>query len=186
MAKKETKIKTATEKTVTKKVTAKKSVKKSTTTSKKTNQTSTTTANKKTKKSPTLPKLSKEKKQIKLSYLDRDKELLQVIIEGMQEKKARNITVLDFQDIENSFCNYFVICEADSRPQLQAITESIEEFTTKKLKIKPHHIEGVQNAEWILLDYLTIVAHVFRSDIRSYYKIEELWADAKIEYISDL
>jgi len=186
MAKKETKIKTATEKTVTKKVTAKKSVKKSTTTSKKTNQTSTTTANKKTKKSPTLPKLSKEKKQIKLSYLDRDKELLQVIIEGMQEKKARNITVLDFQDIENSFCNYFVICEADSRPQLQAITESIEEFTTKKLKIKPHHIEGVQNAEWILLDYLTIVAHVFRSDIRSYYKIEELWADAKIEHIPDL
>jgi len=186
MAKKETKIKTATEKTVTKKVTAKKSVKKSTTTSKKTNQTSTTTANKKTKKSPTLPKLSKEKKQIKLSYLDRDKELLQVIIEGMQEKKARNITVLDFQDIENSFCNYFVICEADSRPQLQAITESIEEFTTKKLKIKPHHIEGVQNAEWILLDYLTIVAHVFRSDIRSYYKIEELWADAKIQHIPDL
>ena len=186
MAKKETKIKTATEKTVTKKVTAKKSVKKSTTTSKKTNQTSTTTANKKTKKSPTLPKLSKEKKQIKLSYLDRDKELLQVIIEGMQEKKARNITVLDFQDIENSSYNYFVICEADSRPQLQAITESIEEFTTKKLKIKPHHIEGVQNAEWILLDYLTIVAHVFRSDIRSYYKIEELWADAKIQHIPDL
>ena len=186
MAKKETKIKTATEKTVTKKATAKKSVKKNTTTSKERSQTSTTTANKKTKKSPALPKLSKEKKQIKLSHLDRDKELLQIIIEGMQEKKARNITVLDFQDIENSSYNYFVICEADSRPQLQAITESIEEFTTKKLKIKPHHIEGVQNAEWILLDYLTIVAHVFRSDIRSYYKIEELWADAKIQHIPDL
>jgi len=186
MAKKETKIKTATEKTVTKKATAKKSVKKNTTTSKERSQTSTTTANKKTKKSPALPKLSKEKKQIKLSHLDRDKELLQIIIEGMQEKKARNITVLDFQDIENSSYNYFVICEADSRPQLQAITESIEEFTTKKLKIKPHHIEGVQNAEWILLDYLTIVTHVFRSDIRSYYKIEELWADAKIQHIPDL
>jgi len=186
MAKKETKKKTATKKTVTKKATARKSVKKNTTTHKKTSQTSTTTANKKTKKSPALPKLSKEKKQIKLSHLDRDKELLQVIIEGMQEKKARNITVLNLQDIENSFCNYFVICEADSRPQLQAITDSIEEFTTKKLKIKPHHIEGVQNAEWILLDYLTIVAHVFRSDIRSYYKIEELWADAKIQHIPDL
>jgi ribosome-associated protein len=152
MAKKETKKKTATKKTVAKKATAKKSVKKNTTTLKKTSQTSTTTANKKTKKSPALPKLSKEKKQIKLSHLDRDKELLQIIIEGMQEKKARNITVLNLQDIENSFCNYFVICEADSRPQLQAITDSIEGFTTKKLKIKPHHIEGVQNAEWILLD----------------------------------
>jgi len=185
MAKKETKKNTAAKKTVTKKKTTKKAVKKNTTTSKKTNQASTST-NKKTKKSPALPKLSKEKKQIKLSNLDRDKELLQIIIEGMQEKKARNITVLDLQEIENSFCNYFVICEADSRPQLQAITDSIEEFTTKKLKTKPHHIEGIQNAEWILLDYLTIVAHVFRSDIRSYYKIEELWADAKIQHIPEL
>lgn len=145
------------------------------------------TAKKSSTKKATTPKkatkLSKEKKTIKLSNTQRDKQLLKYIIEGMQEKKANNITVLDLQSIENSFCNYFVICEAESRPQLQAITESIEEFTNKKLSIKPHHTEGIQNAEWILIDYLTIVVHIFRSDIRSYYKIEELWADAKIQHI---
>lgn len=101
----------------------------------------------------------------------------------MQEKKAKHITILDLQTIENSFCNYFVICEAESKPQLQAITESIEEFTQKKLSVKPHHIEGFQNAEWILMDYLTIVVHIFRSNVRHLYKIEDLWADAKIQHI---
>lgn len=130
------------------------------------------------------PSLSKEKKKIKLQQADRDKELVQIIVEGMREKKARNITLMDLQKIENSFCNYFVICEADSKPQLQAITESVEEFTQKKASVKPHHIEGIQNAEWILLDYLTVVVHIFRSDIRAFYNIEELWADANIQHLS--
>lgn len=130
------------------------------------------------------PSLSKEKKKIKLQQADRDKELVQIIVEGMREKKARNITLMDLQKIENSFCNYFVICEADSKPQLQAITESVEEFTQKKVSVKPHHVEGIQNAEWILLDYLTVVVHIFRSDIRAFYNIEELWADANIQHLS--
>ncbi|MCX7728216.1 MAG: ribosome silencing factor [Bacteroidia bacterium] len=127
--------------------------------------------------------MSKDKKKEKLTKKDTEQFLLNTIIEGMQEKKAKNITVIDLKDIENSFCNYFVICEAESKPQLQAITESIEEMTRKKLSVKPHHIEGLQNAEWILIDYLTIVAHVFRSDIREFYRLESLWADAKVQYV---
>jgi len=130
--------------------------------------------------------LSNEKKQIKLKNQIRDKQLIEVIVEGMQEKKAKNITILDLQSIENSFCNYFVICEGDNKIQLQAITDSVEEFTRKKLSIKPHHTEGFQNAEWILMDYLTVVVHIFRSDIREFYKLEELWADAKTEHIPSL
>lgn len=151
---------------------------KSTTTTKKTRPTK-----KATKK--TTPPISKEKKKIKLSNTDRDKELLDIIVKGMQEKKANNITIIDLQNIENRFCNYFVICEAESKPQLQAITESVEEFTTKKLNIRPHHIEGMQNAEWILLDYLTIVAHIFKSEVRNYYNLEQLWADANIQHINN-
>ncbi len=177
MAKKETK-----KKKPSKKATSKKISKKTTATQKRTNPNSKKTTSTPNRKN-TSPKLSKEKKQLKRSNLDRDNALLQTIVEGMQEKKANNITILDLQKIENSFCNFFVICEADSKPQLQAITDSVEEFTRKKMNIRPHHIEGVQNAEWILLDYLTIVVHIFRSDMRSFYKLEELWADAKIQHI---
>ncbi|GIV28278.1 MAG: hypothetical protein KatS3mg027_2092 [Bacteroidia bacterium] len=133
----------------------------------------------------TATPISKEKKKIKLSNTLRDKELVDIIVKGMQEKKANNITILDLKNIENSFCNYFVICEAESKPQLQTITDSVEEFTTKKLNIRPHHVEGLQNAEWILLDYLTVVAHIFRSDVRNYYQLEQLWADATIQHINN-
>ncbi len=177
MTKKETK-----KKKPSKNATSKKIAKKTTATQKRTNSHSKKTTSTTNRKN-TSPKLSKEKKQLKHSNLDRDNALLQTIVEGMQEKKANNITILDLQKIENSFCNFFVICEADSKPQLQAITDSVEEFTQKKMNIRPHHIEGVQNAEWILLDYLTIVVHIFRSDRRSFYKLEELWADAKIQHI---
>lgn len=154
---------------------------KKTKTSTKTTRSSSTT--KKTSKN-TAPRLSAEKRKTKINNSERDTQLVKIIVEGMQEKKANRITILDLTQIENSFCNYFVICEAESKPQLQAITESVEEFTRKKLSTKPHHTEGLQNAEWILLDYLTVVAHIFRSDIRQYYKLEDLWADAQIQHIN--
>lgn len=133
--------------------------------------------------SKSTTKQVKGKSKTKNSASSQDKELLQTIVEGMQEKKANSISILDLQAIENNFCNYFIICEAESKPQLQAIADSVQEFTQKKLGIKPHHIEGLENAEWILIDYLTIVVHIFRSDVRRYYKIEELWADAKIQSV---
>ncbi|GAB4203573.1 MAG: hypothetical protein Fur0023_10550 [Bacteroidia bacterium] len=170
-----------------KKTTKKKATKKATkkTTAPKSNKKS-PKAKKTTQKSSTIKKsasVTKAKKKKNTSIENKDEILLKTIIEGMQEKKANNITVLDLRKIENAFCNYFVVCEAESKPQLQAITDSVEEFTRKKLSVKPHHIEGLQNAEWILIDYLTIVVHIFRSDVRDFYKIENLWADADIQRI---
>lgn len=175
-------------KKTTKKKAAKKATKKATkkSTDQKSNKKSSQAKKTTQKPAQTIKKASsvtKTKKKKNTSIENQDEILLKTIIEGMQEKKANNITVLDLRKIENAFCNYFVICEAESKPQLQAITDSVEEFTRKKLSIKPHHIEGLQNAEWILIDYLTIVVHIFRSDVRDFYKIENLWADADIQRI---
>ncbi len=136
------------------------------------------------KKAVKQPPVSKQKQQIKKNNLNQDTILSNTIIEGMQEKKAAHITVMNLIKLDNSFCNYFVICDAESTTQIQAIANSVEEFTRKKLNIKPHHIEGVQNAEWILLDYLTVVVHIFRRDMRDFYNIESLWADAEITNIN--
>ncbi len=167
--------KKTTTKTTTK--TSKKTITKKASPTKKTNSKSSNNVEKSTTNN------KKKKKNTSREY--QDETILKTIIEGMQEKKAKNITVLNLRNIENAFCNYFVICEAESKPQLQAIADSVEELTRKKLSIKPHHIEGLQNAEWILIDYLTIVAHIFRSDVREFYKIEKLWADADIQQIQN-
>lgn len=110
---------------------------------------------------------------------EKKQELLDVVIQGMQEKKAKNIVCLDMKGLKNAICNYFVICSADNHRQVQAIADSIEEFTFKKLSEKPWHSEGRSNANWILLDYVDLVAHVFYTEYREFYNIENLWADAK-------
>lgn len=109
-------------------------------------------------------------------------ELTSLIIKGMEDTKAKNITILDLQDIEQAITNYFVICHGSSKPQLEAIAESVIEKTVKKLKAKPWHKEGFENAEWILLDYVDVVVHIFREDRREFYQLEKLWADAKVEH----
>lgn len=105
-------------------------------------------------------------------------ELLDIVIKGMQEKKAKNIVCLDMKGLKNAICNYFVICSADNYRQVQAIADSIEEHTLKYLSEKPWHTEGRSNANWILLDYIDVVAHVFYTESREFYGIENLWADA--------
>lgn len=109
------------------------------------------------------------------------KELLLAIIEGAHEKKAKNVVSIDFTNLENHICKYFVICEGDSNTHVNAITGAIEEYTRKKTGVKVWKREGLENGEWIILDYSEIVVHVFQKHIREFYKIEELWADCKIE-----
>jgi ribosome-associated protein len=107
-------------------------------------------------------------------------DLNRLILEGMEDAKAKDIVILDLQDIEHSITNYFVICHGGSKPQLEAIADRIVEKTLKGLKAKPWHKEGFENAEWILLDYVDVVVHIFREDRRNFYQLEKLWADAKI------
>jgi len=105
------------------------------------------------------------------------------IIKGMIEKKAKNIVSLDFSKFQNTMFSKFIICHGTSRTQVEAIADAIEEEVRKNTGQKPIHREGFQNAEWILLDYFDVVAHIFQEKYRDFYKLENLWADAEIKHI---
>ena len=109
---------------------------------------------------------------------DDSKILCDSIVEGMQENKAEDIVVLDLRKIENAVCDFFVICSGDSSTQVDGIGSSILRHTRKELSERPWNIEGKNNKEWILLDYVSVVAHVFYKETREFYDLEDLWADA--------
>jgi ribosome-associated protein len=114
------------------------------------------------------------------------KELVDAVVEGIQEKKGVNIVILDMTKIENTICEYFVICDGDSNIHVDAIAESVNEYVRKKLNDRPVHVEGKENAEWILIDYVDVVVHLFQRSIREFYNLEGLWADAKRTEIKNL
>lgn len=105
--------------------------------------------------------------------------LIAHIIKGIEEVKGNDIDILDLREIENTVCDYFVICNGTSNTQVNAIVNSIQKSVSKSLKDKPWHIEGTDNAEWVLMDYVNVVVHVFQKHIREFYDIESLWGDAK-------
>lgn len=111
--------------------------------------------------------------------------LLDAVIEGMREKKAKHITLLNLTNIENRVTDYFVICDADSNTHVNSIAESVEEVVEKLSKEKAYHTEGHQNGEWILIDYINVVAHIFLREVREHYNLEGLWGDAEITVIED-
>lgn len=112
--------------------------------------------------------------------------LCDAIVEGMQENKAKDIVVLDLREIPNSVCDFFVICSGESSTQVDGISNSVTRNTRKVLQEKPWHIEGKTNSEWILLDYINVVAHIFYKDARPFYDLEDLWADAKRTNVPNL
>lgn len=111
-------------------------------------------------------------------------QLISTIIQGIEEVKGNDIDILDLRAIDNTVCDYFIICNGTSNTQVNAITNSIQKMVSKELKDKPWHIEGSENAEWVLMDYVNVVVHVFQKHIREYYDIEGLWGDAKITSIT--
>ncbi len=111
-------------------------------------------------------------------------QLITYILKGIEEVKGKDINILDLRDIENTVCEYFIICNGTSNTQVNAIVNSIQKIVSKELKDKPWHVEGTENAEWVLIDYVNIVVHVFQNHIREYYDIEGLWGDAKITTIA--
>jgi ribosome-associated protein len=111
--------------------------------------------------------------------------LSEIIVKGMQEKKASDIVVMDLRKVKNAVADYFIVCSGNSDKQLDAIADSIDQEVYKSLKENPWHIEGKNNKEWMILDYISVVAHVFRRDRRSFYMIEKLWGDARITEYND-
>jgi ribosome-associated protein len=112
-------------------------------------------------------------------------DLLASIIKGIEDVKGLDIDILDLRGIENSVCDYFVICNGTSNTQVNAIVGSVQKGVSKELKDKPWHIEGTDVGEWVLMDYVNVVVHVFQQHIREYYNIESLWGDAKITSIEN-
>ncbi|MBT8302985.1 MAG: ribosome silencing factor [Bacteroidia bacterium] len=106
-------------------------------------------------------------------------QLITTILNGIEDVKGKNINILDLREIENTVCDYFIICEGTSNTQVNAIVNSVQKKVSKETKDKPWHIEGSDNAEWVLMDYVDVVVHVFQKHIREYYDIESLWGDAK-------
>jgi len=111
--------------------------------------------------------------------------LSKAVVSGMQEKKASDIVVMDLREIKNAVADFFVICSGSSDKQLDAIAGSVDDEVYKKMKENPWQIEGRSNKEWVILDYISVVVHIFFKDRRQFYSIERLWGDAKITEIED-
>lgn len=105
----------------------------------------------------------------------------ELILEAIREKKGHDIVSIDLSEVDNSICDFFIICHGESVTQVGAITDSIEKKLKKEASARAHHVEGLQNSQWVLLDYFDILVHVFQAEYRSFYKLEELWADGKIK-----
>jgi len=108
-------------------------------------------------------------------------QLVAEIINGLREKKGKEIVTLDLREINSSVTDFFVICTGDSNTHVNALIDSVEEEVRKTLDDKPWHVEGTTNGEWVLLDYVNVVVHVFQSQVREHYNIEGLWADAELK-----
>ena len=107
-------------------------------------------------------------------------ELSKLVVEGMEEIKAEDIIIMDLRKVKGSISDYFVICSGNSDTQLEAISESVEKIIKKKTEESTWRKEGFSNKEWVLLDYVNVVVHIFKIDKRSYYALEDLWGDAEI------
>ena len=122
----------------------------------------------------------------KKSRVAETKVLVEQIVNGLQEKKGRKIISLDLRKIDNAVSDYFVIASGDSNTQVAALAGSVEEMVQKELNDKPWHVEGTSNAEWVLMDYVSVVVHIFQREPREHYNIEGLWADAIVKEYEDM
>jgi ribosome-associated protein len=119
---------------------------------------------------------------VKNKVLNESAYISELAIFGIQEKKGNEIVRLDLRNIFSSVSDYFVICHADSTTQVKAIANSVEEEIFKATQQEPWRKEGLEYGEWILLDYVDVVVHIFRTDKREFYGVEDLWGDAEIKF----
>lgn len=118
--------------------------------------------------------------------MESTRQLVETITKGIQEKKGSNIVIADLSNIDGTICHYFVICQGNSPSQVEAITESVGDFARKDLGEKPTHVVGLENAQWVAMDYTDVLVHVFLPDVREYYDLEHLWDDAQLTHVPDI
>lgn len=109
--------------------------------------------------------------------------LTESVVRGMQEKKAKDIVILDLRGINGAVSDVFVVCHGDSTTQVDSIARSIEEIVEQECSESPQYTEGRSNSQWVLIDYIGVVAHIFLKDQRDFYGLENLWGDAQITKI---
>ncbi len=112
--------------------------------------------------------------------------IINKIVEGMQEKKAKDIVVVNMSKLKEAPCSYFVICSGDSNTHVNAIAHSIKDYVKEHIQLSPEAAIGFENGEWVAMDYAQIIVHVFQPAIRSFYDIEHLWEDAERLQINDI
>jgi len=111
--------------------------------------------------------------------------LVETLVFGMLEKKAKEITTIDLRNVPNAVSSYYIICHGQSNTQVEAIAESAGHEASKQLNDRPVHVEGADLAEWILMDFVDVVVHVFQEPSRRFYNLEGLWADAEVSTIKE-
>lgn len=118
--------------------------------------------------------------------MDTKNELVNSIIQGIQDKKGSQIVVADLRNIDGTICQYFVICQGNSPQQVEAITTSVGDYLRENNGEKPVNVVGLNNAQWVAMDYVDIMVHIFLPDVRQYYDLENLWQDAQLTHIPDI
>ncbi|MBR0489551.1 MAG: ribosome silencing factor [Prevotella sp.] len=118
--------------------------------------------------------------------MDTLQQLVKSIILGIQEKKGSNIVVADLQKIEGSICKFFVVCQGNSPQQVEAIATSVGDYLRENEGEKPVNVVGLTNAQWVAMDYVDVMVHIFLPDVREYYDLENLWQDAELTRVPDL
>lgn len=108
------------------------------------------------------------------------------VVDGLQDVKGENITVLDLRKLENTVTDYFIIAEGNSNTQVNALADSVHKSVRESVGDRPWHVEGRDNAEWVLMDYVNVVVHIFQKGIREFYDLEGLWGDAEVTHIENL
>lgn len=113
------------------------------------------------------------------------KQLINAAIEGLKDKKAQDIVCIDLSKTENTFCNYFIICHGTSNTHVNGLADSLTDKVIEECREKPFHKEGLDNCQWVLIDYSDVIVHIFQKEYRDYYSLEDMWSDAKIEHIEE-
>ncbi|MGM9760470.1 MAG: ribosome silencing factor [Parabacteroides sp.] len=118
--------------------------------------------------------------------MDQTKDLVKTIVEGLQEKKGKNIVTVDLRNQPGAICEYMVICDGNTPTQVSSLSDSVWDFAHRHAGEKPLSIDGTQGAQWIGMDYGTVLVHIFLPERRVFYNLENLWADSKVTRIPDL
>ncbi len=118
--------------------------------------------------------------------MNQTEELVKTIVEGLQEKKGKNIVTVDLTQLPGAICQYMVIGEGNTPTQVSALSDSVWDYVRRNVNDKPITVDGAQRAEWIGMDYGTVLVHIFIPEQRAFYNLDNLWSDAKVTHIADL